>query len=505
MGNQSLHDEELVQLRYKTCKKLTAGKPEPVAVYIRRSINSAVMILELLRGIPFSELSVSLYFITKDSMAKLARVYEAELELALVDSDKFLKGIHKFYNETAIFLKKNNLYREFFACMRATSRMADGIRSGGDKNISKKVLDAYQSLLLQQLEYLRPDKFNFSTRVCGMTADGKEILTCRDYIPDVDAITNYVEESFLSGRLQGISQAEYLQFVSAEFGKHGYKVNNLDELDMLMQRDRLVSYQVSTMLPFINEYTYDIVGANIESPNAFALDLLRSSDLDLQGLQEKLKHRSRMLPTNGQIFDVVRLEDSDRGYVFFKKFLLRETFYDGRIYLLYKADTVCGEFCGYYEPMAEDFFTVMESASMPTLYDNMKRTILYLYGCCVLKEGPSMLEEFSSLFYYLFPDTKFGRTFTVPLEVKPFARGGKLRSAMDSGESSSKGPRKGDDKYEEESRPVQGYIRKLGAGRSASADAIARAEALGFSLALDETYVQPHITTVYIRRKDSEK
>lgn len=119
MGSQSMYDKELILLRNKMSKKLTSGKPSPVATYIRRSLNSGIMILELLKDVPFTELSVSLYFITKDTVSMLARVYESELELALIDRDKFLKGIHKFYNETAIYIKKNDMYKEFFAFLSA--------------------------------------------------------------------------------------------------------------------------------------------------------------------------------------------------------------------------------------------------------------------------------------------------------------------------------------------------------------------------------------------------
>lgn len=503
MGSQSMYDKELILLRNKMSKKLTSGKPSPVATYIRRSLNSGIMILELLKDVPFTELSVSLYFITKDTVSMLARVYESELELALIDRDKFLKGIHKFYNETAIYIKKNDMYKEFFAFLSALNREADSIRQNGKKNVTGAVLDAYQSLLLQQLEYLRPDKFNFSTRVCGISTSG-ELLTCTDYLPDVDTITNSIEEAYVNNKLRFVNKESYMAYVSQKFGECGYRVNSLEDLDMLMERDRIVSYQVSTMLPFSNEYTYDIVGANVESPNCVLLEKLQCT-ADMSSIKESLKHRAKMLPTNGQIFEVEKLtsETGRLEYIFFKKILLRETFYQDKIYLLYKAETTCGEFCGYYEPMTEDFFTVMQNTSIRMLPENLQRTILYLYACCVLKNGPELLSAIPSTLHYEFEETENGPAFTIPLSVRPYSRGGKLRSAMESVESVSRGPKKGNEQYEGETRAIQGYIRKLGAGHSPSQEAIARAEALGFSLALDETYVQPHLTTVYIRRKDN--
>ena len=112
MRGQSIDDEKLIRLRQRLIKKQSEGKPEAVKTYIRRSLSTAIIVLNKLQELDFRELSVSLYFITKDShMAALARIYEAELELASIDSEKFMRGIHKFYNETALKIKKENLYR----------------------------------------------------------------------------------------------------------------------------------------------------------------------------------------------------------------------------------------------------------------------------------------------------------------------------------------------------------------------------------------------------------
>lgn len=503
MQKQKVLDEQLIQTRYRLYKKMSAGKPGPVCTYIRRSLNTGILVLEGLKGIPFSELSVSLYFITKDSsMEKLARIYEAELELAAINQEKFLRGIHKFYNETAIKIKKENMYREFFAFLSETNRICNDIRMHGkdEDKVNKRVLDCYQSILLQQLEYLRPDKFDFTTRCCGISTTG-EILSCRDFMPDVDSATDRIETEFLEGKLNFGSQEEYIRYVSQVFAEYGYKVNSLEQMEHLMECDRVELAQLSTMLPFINEYTYDIVPERVDSANATLLDYI-VCDFELDELKEDLKHRARMLPTNGQIFEVEPLENRELKQVFFTKFLLRETFYQNKIYLLYKAETVKGEFSGFYEPMGGEFFTVMQVSNMPSLAVRMQKIILYLYATCVLRDGDQRWYKLEKRIFYHFRGTATGPEFDVPLRLTRFARGGKVRPSY--GSNTDLGPRgvkKGNEKYEEETRAIQGYIRKLGPGRSASSEAIARAEALGFSLATDETYVQPHMTTVYILRK----
>ncbi len=504
MGSQNIDNEELIRLKHRLYKRMSSGKPEPVCIYIRRSLNTGVSVLDLLRDIPFESLSVSLYFITKGSIKKLSRIYEAELELAAIDADKFLRGIHKFYNETAIYLKKNGLFREFFTFMHAVNRTANSICADKESPISEKVMGAYLSILLQQLEYLRPNKFNFATRVCGLKLDGSEVLTCQDYMPEIDTITENIEKASFFGKSNRTSKAGYLRCVHDEFAKYGYQVSSLDDMEHLTERDRVVCTQNSTMLPFINEYTYDIVGAYISSVNCSRLATLRFS-LDLSFfpfLKEKLRHRNKMLPTNGQVFEMVELKpEKDLKYVFFKRFLLREMFLNDKLFLLYKAETICGEYCGYYEPMNEDFFTVMETASAPLVKENMEKIVLYLYGSCVLKEGPDMLRRLPLCAAYHFSETEQHPSFQIPFFVRPIARGGKVRPSYGDGVPQSRGARKGDEQYKEETRVVQGYIRKLGPGRSPSREAIERAAALGFSLELNETYVQPHFTTVYIKRK----
>ncbi len=58
------------------------------------------------------------------------------------------------------------------------------------------------------------------------------------------------------------------------------------------------------------------------------------------------------------------------------------------------------------------------------------------------------------------------------------------------------GVRKGNENYTEEMREIAGHVRMLGADRHAYPEAIERAEALGFDLMPDETYVQSFMRSV---------
>ena len=61
-----------------------------------RANGTAMGVLSELSGVPFAELSSNLYFIAQDMrMKEFTRLYEAELELASIDQDKFVKEIYK--------------------------------------------------------------------------------------------------------------------------------------------------------------------------------------------------------------------------------------------------------------------------------------------------------------------------------------------------------------------------------------------------------------------------
>jgi len=71
-----------------------------------------------------------------------------------------------------------------------------GIMDRFDSVIITAPLVYYLILLLQQVEYLRPNKFDFTCCVCGQTTTG-EIMTEKDTHPFLDVIAYEVERSVL--------------------------------------------------------------------------------------------------------------------------------------------------------------------------------------------------------------------------------------------------------------------------------------------------------------------
>lgn len=159
------------------------GKPLPVITLQTRTLSTAVETLANIHDIAFEKLSMSLYFYCQDvGMKEFTRAYEAQLELARADSEKFALGPLQFLNKMASSIQKQNLYDNFFEfyyrCVKLRLR-------NEDENVNAKVSTAYQNLLVQQMEYLRPSKFDFRSFIAGRKTIG-EIMTREDPFPNFD-------------------------------------------------------------------------------------------------------------------------------------------------------------------------------------------------------------------------------------------------------------------------------------------------------------------------------
>ena len=136
-------------------------------------------------------------------------------------------------------------------------------------------------------------------------------------------------------------------------------------------------------------------------------------------------------------------------------------------------------------------------------YLALKSFVLYLYACAVTRQGAEMLAQAEKNLAYVTPEMPTQPSITLHIGVEVFARGGKLRRSDGKEEGKHTGARAGSDDYIAEERSIQGFIRKVGPSRTPSREAVERAEALGFSLASDETYVQPFIRSSWrLRRKE---
>lgn len=462
-------------------KKL-AGNNSPMATLQRRTMNTACTILTTIRDLPFSKLSATLYFFCADvETREFARLYESQLELAGAAPEKFAKGLHKFYNDVSNKIKKENRYADFFDFVSLCGRMR---LLTTNPNVDISVVNCYYSLLLQNLEYLRPDKFDFNVALCGMKTSGK-LLTVKDSYPNLDTPAHTLEQAVRENRIR--SNEELQAMVVQEYGKAGYKeVKSLDDVERLTNIDRVFTNHIAALLPFINEYTYDLLPQKYFTTLVTPFLAIQVAT-PTEKLMEMLRHRSATLPANGVVFQFpnpfVVLEVQ-----------MKETFYNDRIYMLYRMDTILGELAGYYDTQDGFLYSVLLDASDHEGYERAKNLLLYLYASVVTKHGPKMQQAMPLCCWY---EAEGLESRKIPMQVDVFGRGGKLKNVFDpEPETEHRKTRKGSDDYEREDRAIQGFIRKVGKGKTPSPQAIEYAKSLGYELAADETYVRPFIRRV---------
>lgn len=473
----------------------------PANILQRRTMNTAIVTVSTLQNIPFTELSSSLYFFCSDIDSKeFSRLYESQVELAGANPDKFIKGLHSFFNSMAKRIKNESEYALFFDFLMAASRLLFTAKEEKQSNINIDVVYCYFSILLQQTEYLRPDKFDLTKVVCGLKTTG-ELLVMEDTYPFLDKPAFELERRNLDGKVR--SPMELDAQIKEIYSKWGYGyIQNKEDLERYTQVDRIFSNQIAGMAALINEYTFDILPQHCFSAiaNKF-FSVVALPPMLPDEMHELLRtKRSSTLPANGAVFEFTSEKDIIR------KVLLKETLYGDSIYMLYRLDTCEGELSGYYDTKTGFFFSVFLDSEDRVIYGNIRRLVLTLYACAVTRKGPELLSQLSSHVKYLSLDNKGVRKFD-EVSISYYGRGGRLRNAYDGAEAAGKGgcTRKGDEAYEEAPRAIQGFIRKVGEGRTPSREAVEYAEALGYSLAPDETYVKPFIRRVLrLKQKEAE-
>lgn len=97
-----INNEYLPKLHEKYLKKFTKkyeSKPLPIQLIAARSFNTAVGVLCTLKDIPFHEIANSIFLFCKDSeFRNIAKQFEAQIELAGANEEKFIMEIHVFFN-----------------------------------------------------------------------------------------------------------------------------------------------------------------------------------------------------------------------------------------------------------------------------------------------------------------------------------------------------------------------------------------------------------------------
>lgn len=440
-----------------------------IAIYTlhRRVFNTAVSVLEIIEKVSFESLSLNLYFLIEDKgFSELAESYKRTIEIAKMQPEKFIVQLYEFFLKQANIIKKQNLYSQFFEFVSLLLGLCN-VSNGSDEF---KVYNAYLNLLLEQTEFLRGNKFEINKIVAGIDTRG-QIIEVDDPYPNLDVAAYELEQNFS------------LTAIERVFGKWGYQAKNLEEVDLYRYSSQVYTNNTVYLIPYINEFTADIIPSKPVNS-----DYMRYSER-IPHIRKRcnftscLSEKRRTLPSNG-----IRITFCNS---FFKSLLLKEVYKNGSIIVLYKIDSEADEFSGTYDTVNNTFYSVFgHSAGDEMLKTDhvIKNLVLWAYTSYVTGELVSInTENYTTVF-------KEDKEVTVSF----IQMGGKLKVPATGLPKRLIAYQNG---YDSSVKHISGYIRKLPDGQKASDKAVKMAEALGYKLNSNETYVLPFERTTWIKKK----
>lgn len=356
----------------KRVQKRIAGKPLAMQLIMDRTFGTATWVLQLIEKVSFQKLTAGAYAVSAALPQKdLARQFEAQLELAGANEERFVLGLHAFYNNLSARIKKHHMEREFCAFSGRLLRLQFENTPAVDKDIQT----AYVNLMMQTLEYLRPDKFDLECCVYGVSTDG-EWLTAPCPFPYSDRPANELQQKILNG-WRPSDPFEQERTILKLYAQYGIHIQSLDEIPILEQVQRIHINTATAMLPLIDEYTFDIIPERTFSTVKIPflnLDVL----LDTGLVSAQLRSCTKRLPPNGVFFEVDDPSEELDGV------LLKETSYQDHRYCLFRVDTPLGGLSGYYDVEAAFFYSVLLESDSLFPYAHLRDMILLLYASQVL-------------------------------------------------------------------------------------------------------------------------
>lgn len=481
---------ELIKKYINHCAKMMEGKDIETRALMAEAFADAVQILARFENLPQHELIASVYVFCRDEQYQfISKRFEACIETAILAPDEFVHGLHKWCNAMAAKLKNTpgglKAFAEFASLYRRLSTEKAGI-----EKIDQHVVWAYIDLICLMLNYIRPNKFDSAKAICGVTTDGKPLTIHNPYA--LDAMPSF-EFKAISCGVKGYKDIPLnvkdfsLGYVFRKYGF--YNVETSQDANLLNMQMRYFQDLRLALLPYINEYTYDIMPEHMFTCILKNFHLLTVDGLDVKALREKLRtSRRRTLPSNGI---TVTFDDPT---VCLKALRLKEMVINDEVIMLYKLsfDTE-GDICGYYNTNMDYIYSPNETMNTRAT-QFIDALIFYFYAVAVLDDEAYCDAKTQDYF----------QNFIYPIKASSFGRGGKLLKTYPPlmGTADAEGPRHNTEKYEAKDKAINGYIRKLPKGQSASEEARAKAKKMGYDLKSDETYVSPFFRTTFYLKQD---
>lgn len=442
----------------------------------KRSINSAAYIISEISGFSFDIYEQALYFPCTDGQRYFQRIYERQMEDALLCPENFVKNLDAFYRDTCLYIEKHTLEKNFF-------NFTEQLSSQRRKKIAQDkrwqaIFDAYISLVMQQAMYFCRD--NLSKSIVGITESG-DLMKEINPNPYIDAGSYELEKKLMQVCL-GKSVLAKKDIVEA-YRMYGYDFHSLAEVHACEALTRTFDNNLYNMVPFISERIQNIV---IETPYQHFLPRFPRIWLDTEKYREKLKKRNYLLPAAGITARYVNAGD-------ISEIRFAEILHNGEIVLLYRVITDGnGEYSGYYKTKSQEFYSIFEFTERKEWHDQVENFILENYmlltcSCSVQHKRNYAIRQVDS----------FSGEFFFPYQVLATYS---YYHRENRGKASEKCTRKYvKEEYLEEIRTRKGYLRRLPTGQRASENAVKNALSIGIELPNGMTYVRSHEYVTHVK------
>ena len=183
---------------------------------------------------------------------KVAEDYKRVIETAKVQPEKFVFQLYEFYKKEAKYIKDNNLTEKYFDFVSQLQELS-AIEKDPDKS---SVYMALIQILLEQTMFLTQNNLDYNRIVVGVDTDGK-IIESDDIYPNLDLPVYEVEKMVAAG------QVPDLETIQMQYSRWNYSIDSIEDTEILREQNMYFSYIVQYMIPFVNEYTMDIIPTNL--------------------------------------------------------------------------------------------------------------------------------------------------------------------------------------------------------------------------------------------------
>lgn len=411
--------------------------------------SSAHWISNKVKEMDETELISSMFIEANDDVTKeFIKLFETQILLANIDSERFKKGLYLFLKDTAKFIKKNKLQRQllYFFCYLYKENIII------KETETNPALDSYISLIMEELRFL----CNINQTIVGINSKDEFI---------------FAREPLLNIEIPLFTYSKHKDFnkLISDYKKYGYTISDMRDVQALFSNYNAISNNLFQCSFLVNEHNKDMVAKNYYSISK-PLNIPNSDNIE--EISSYLTKRKRFIK-NGRV--KVELDAGD-----IKEVELNEVFIENDLFLYFKAKTQnAKEFNGFIELSNLKFYSIFSELLPGTdkLLCNLIFEIYALITTDILKEE-TRYDEFKMIFKY-----KEQNNLKLHSSNKNSLNHINLQN------------------YQEELIDVDYFIRKLPEGAVASDEAKSLAKKYGFELSDNETFVRKFKKTIYKKKQ----